>query len=263
MPEELDELELEGAEEEADPDEEAQEEAPSNTVDPYSGLHAESIYALWHDPTTYDHMSMGPPYLPEPKVRLARSSKAEIKSLVEKVANASPIEQMFLTLLGDYQNIAMAELGVLVASMRAAAMVHQSHHWQTRGDTFYGDHLLYERLYNDSLDLIDRVAERAVGAGHRLLVHPVVQASQVGALVKFFSGDIQTDPGPDQYAVTSFLTELYLLSILGLAYKSLEATAMLSNGTDNLLQDVADKHEEFVYLLRQRAQTKVGYDRRK
>jgi hypothetical protein len=28
---------------------------------------------------------------------------------------------------------------------------------------------------------------------------------------------------------------------------------LLTDGTENLLQDVADKHEEFVYLLKQRA----------
>jgi hypothetical protein len=42
----------------------------------------------------------------------------------------------------------------------------------------------------------------------------------------------------------------------------LEQKGQLSNGTDNLLQGVADKHEEFVYLLKQRCLTKVSYDRR-
>jgi DNA-binding ferritin-like protein len=236
------------------------------TKDPYSGLHAESIYALWHDPSTYDHMTMGPPYLPDTDVRLARETKASIRAEVRKVANASPVAQVFLHLVGEYQGLSLAELGAFTAVLRAAAWVHQSHHWQTRGDTFYGDHLLYERLYNDSLDLIDRVAERTVGSGHRLLVHPVIQANQVAALVKFFCGDIQTDPTPEQLAGLSFMTEVYTLSILGMVYVKLQTAGLLSNGTDNLLQDVADKHEGFVYLLRQRVQRKVShvvnYDRR-
>ncbi len=230
--------------------------------DPYTGLHAESIYALWHDPSTYDHMTMGPPYLPDMQVRLARSTQTEIRKLVAETANESPATQIFLHLVGEYQNIILAELGALVAILRAAALVHQSHHWQTRGDTFYGDHLLYERMYNESLDFIDRVAERAVGSGHRLLVHPVIQANQVGPLVKFFCGDLKTDPSPDDYAAVSFMTEVYVLSFLGMAHAALEGQQILTHGTDNLLQDASDKHESFVYLLRQRVQAKVDYDRR-
>lgn len=232
------------------------------TKDPYSGLHAESIYALWHDPSTYDHMTMGPPYLPEMKVRLAQVTKAQIRAEVQKVANESPVAQIFSHLVGEYQGVVLAELGALVAVLRAAALVHQTHHWQTRGDTFYGDHLLYERLYNESLDMIDRVAERGVGSGHRLLVHPVIQSTQVGALVKFLCGDIQVDPSPDDYAAIGFMTEVYVLSFLGMAYQALQASQLLTNGTENLLQDVSDKHESFVYLLRQRVQAKVNYDRR-
>ncbi len=232
------------------------------TKDPYTGLHAESIYALWHDPSTYDHMKMGPPYLPDMQVRLARATKQELRDIVRKFANDSPVAQIFSHLVGDYQGIALAELGALVAVLRAASLVHQSHHWQTRGDTFYGDHLLYRRLYDESVELVDRVAERAVGSGHRLLVHPVIQANQVGSLVKFFCGDIQADPSPDEYAAISFMTEVYVLSFLGMAYGKLEASQLLTNGTDNLLQDAADKHESFVYLLRQRVQSRVNYDRR-
>jgi hypothetical protein len=235
---------------------------PPPIQDPYTGLHAESIYAVWHDPSTYDHLKMGPPYLPGENVRLARSTQQDLRALVRKAANESPAAQIFSHLVGEYQGIVLAELGALVAVLRAAVLVHQSHHWQTRGDTFYGDHLLYERVYDDSLDLVDRMAERAVGSGNRLLVHPVIQANQVGALVKFFCGDIQTDPTPDEYAVVSFMTEVYVLSFLGMAHEALKAASLLTNGTDNLLQDACDKHETFVYLLRQRVQNKVSYDRR-
>lgn len=244
------------------PDEREAELEQVAIKDPYTGLHAESIYALWHDPSTYDHMKMGPPYLPDMQVRLARTTKANIRAFVTKVANESPVAQIFSHLVGEYQGVVLAELGALVAVLRAAAMVHQSHHWMTRGDTFYGDHQLYMRIYDESLGFVDRVAERAVGSGNHLLVHPVIQVGQVGALVKFFCGDIQSNPTPDDYAAMSFMTEVYVLSFLGLAHQALEASQLLTNGTDNLLQDASDKHETFVYLLRQRVQSKVNYDRR-
>ncbi len=177
------------------------------------------------------------------------------------MANESPIAQIFLHLVGEYQGIALGELGACVAVLRAAALVHQTHHWQTRGDSFFADHKLYEQLYNESLEYIDRIAERAVGSGNRLLVHPVIQATQVGSVVKFLCGDIQTDPTPDEYAAVSFMTEVYVLSFLGMAYQALKGNSMLTPGTDSLVQEACDKHETFVYLLRQRVQTKVSYDR--
>ncbi len=235
----------------------------SDATDPYTGLHAESIYAIWHDPSTYDPLTMGPPYLPELRVKLARSSQQAIQEVVRKVANASPVEQIFLTLLGDYPLATLAELGVLVAVLRAAALVHQSNHWQTRGVAFFSDHKLYEGIYNDSLGPIDKMAERAVGSGHRLLVQPVIQSSEVASLVKFYCGDIGADPSPDQMAGLSFMTEAYVLSFLGLAYGSVKKSGMLTPGLDNLLQDTADRHEQFAYLLRQRCQTKLSYERRR
>lgn len=238
------------------------EPAPAQPA-PAPSLHAESVYAIWDDPTTYDHMTMGPPYLPEMRVRVASTEQDTIKRLVAQEVNASPLAQLYATMLGDYQSIPMGELAVLLTTLRAAAFVHQAHHWQTRGDNFFGDHLLYERLYNESLEPIDQLAERAVGSGSRLLVHPVVQSTQLAALVKFFTGDIQVDPSPDEYALVGLLTEIRVLAVLGMSYQALDGRDLLSHGTDNLLQDIADKHEGFVYLLRQRSQQKLSYDWRR
>jgi DNA-binding ferritin-like protein len=40
-----------------------------------------------------------------------------------------------------------AELGVFIDLLRALSMLHHTHHWQTQGPHFMGDHLLYQRLY--------------------------------------------------------------------------------------------------------------------
>lgn len=213
--------------------------------------HTKSTFAVWHDPMTYDHHTMGPPYLPESKA----------KGFAREAGSPGTLDQVFLTLFSAYHDLPRAELGALLSCLRAGALIHQTHHWQTRGDTFYGDHLLYDRLYKESVDFIDQVAERAVGSGGHLLVHPLVQASQIQAIVGYVFGDISTDPSPDNYAKVSLATEVFLLEAISLAYKLLEEKSQLSHGTDNLLQGVSDKHEEFVYLLRQRCQ-KVSYDRR-
>jgi len=147
------------------------------------------------------------------------------------------------------------ELGALVAVLRTASMVHQSHHWQTSGPSYYGDHLLFERLYNDSQPFIDQVAERTIGSGGSPdLLCPKVQAELLDKI---------TDQCPSVSNAASMVNcslgiERYVLNCVNDTRVALENKGQLSNGTDNLLQGIADKHEQFIYLLQQRQQARVA-----
>lgn len=197
---------------------------------------ADSKHAIWVDPLAFDHVENGPPYLPEhPRMKLAH---------VE-------VDAVFQAVCQRFAGVPMAELGALVAILRAASVVHQSHHWQTRGSSYYGDHLLFERLYNDSLGFIDQVAERAVGSGSRDLVCPKTLSVLVAKLV-FFWCQTPVEPTAQDMVGVSLSVERCVVDCLKAARASLETKGALSDGTDNLLQGVADKHEEFLYLLQQR-----------
>src|SRR5271154_7037890 len=50
-----------------------------------------------------------------------------------------------------------------IATLKAMALIHQHNHWTTKGNAFYGDHLLFERLYNSTLKDLDLAAEKFVG----------------------------------------------------------------------------------------------------
>lgn len=50
-----------------------------------------------------------------------------------------------------------------VATLKALALIHQHNHWTTKGEMFYGDHLLFERLYNSTLENLDLAAEKFIG----------------------------------------------------------------------------------------------------
>jgi DNA-binding ferritin-like protein len=155
----------------------------------------------------------------------------------------------------------MSELGALLAILRAASHVHQSHHWQTRGGHFYGDHLLFMRIYEDSQTFIDQVAERAVGSGHAVLVSPSLQISSMGFLIQLWCGTPGV-LGAEGMVEASLNVERCVVQCIGEARKSLEARGELSDGTDNLIQGAADKHEEFLYLLQQRGgKLEYSYDR--
>lgn len=152
-----------------------------------------------------------------------------------------------------YNNEPMCELAVLLAMLRSTSVIHQAHHWQTRGVQYFGDHLLFERLYTELAESIDGLAERAVGAGDYPLVGAVVSSKQMSDMIRMIcNGSSST---PEQYVVLSLKSVAATLSLLRLVYDVLGQKKMLSHGIENLLQGIADKLESQVYLLRQRARS--------
>jgi hypothetical protein len=59
----------------------------------------------------------------------------------------------------------------------------------------------------------------------------------------------------------SLNAELRFLVMMQMVAKEMEAKGTLTRGTDNLLAGIEDKHEEHVYLLKQRFETPHEYSR--
>lgn len=221
--------------------------------------------ALWHDPTGYDPLRHGPPYLPDRKDKLAMDKnvvRQEVRRLVQKTAadEVTEIQAIIDQVLTDFGPGQMSELAALLAFLRASALVHQAHHWQTRGATAYGDHLLFERVYGDLSGPIDSVAERMIGSGHYILAQPILLARHCSLVVQSFYRDAGVNPPASAYPVLSLRVALRTLIAEKILYASLEQKGLLSHGIDNLLQDIADKLEGHVYLLKQRVAMKTARD---
>ncbi len=195
----------------------------------------ETSRVLWHTPTEYDALRHGPPYLPglpyKPVV-LNASQRQSVKAFAKK-AKVSVVEGTTMT--------------ALLGALQGAALLHQTHHWSTKGRTFYTDHLLFERLYNESLEIIDPLAERMMGLGTPAILAHV----QAGLLLTFVQncGIART---PEEMVSSSLRGELAILTLVNQVLTSFEQNGTLTHGTSNLLEGVADKHESFVYLLQQR-----------
>lgn len=210
-------------------------------VDP----NATGIEVVWHDPTKYDPVVHGPPYLP---TRLA----AEGKALARRTASAQINPKVARRLLGG------APLSAVLSTLRAASFLHQTHHWQTRGPSYFADHLMFDRLYNESQAFIDQVGEKAVGLGDTGLVDAIVQVQQVAQIVSVVAGSGGSDA--EQLVQTSLRVESLVLGVIEEALAVLQRSGSLTPGVDNLLQGVADLHETFVYLLQQRVSQAGPYD---
>lgn len=157
------------------------------------------------------------------------------ENFLHKVASENPLEA----------------LATLLAALRALGWVHQAHHWQMSGVTFYSDHLLFDRLYNDIVPEIDSLAERTAGLGHSEGLDPIAQILSTSSFVRNWNAGV-SGLGPSLFVATSLGAEKDFLSLVTLVAGNLKADSTLSRGTDNLLAGIQDKHEEHVYLLSQR-----------
>lgn len=193
----------------------------------------ESQRILWHAPTEYDALKHGPSYLP-PK-GLTKEAKEELR-------------------------VVSPWLGLL-AALKAAALIHQTHHWSTSGNSYYGDHLLFERLYDESQDWIDQVAERAIGTETDFHIFSVDLATVLLKRVESIIVDPEAPQTPSTMVGRSLRAERFVLNAVKLTLETFKLQGKMSPGISNLLEGVYDKHETFVYLLKQRQKAAYNYDR--
>lgn len=169
------------------------------------------------------------------------------------VAGSEPEQSFSMSLLSQWMNQPYAELSVLLSWLRALQTVHQSNHWQSSADPFYGDHNLYERIYSAVTADIDRVAEKAVGMGTADLVCPCIVSQQMNAILAAYYLTRPGIPQPNDLAVRSLHMERTFISVITEMAECLATRRLLTKGVDNMLADLADRHEGNVYLLKQRA----------
>jgi DNA-binding ferritin-like protein len=132
-----------------------------------------------------------------------------------------------------------------IATLRAITIIHSQNHWTTKGEMFYGEHLLFERIYNSSLEDLDAAAERFVGLfGEDCLNYDF----QIELLSKVLSKYKNLEGSPVEM---SLAVEKDFIKLSSDAYESFEGDDKLSLGLDDLLMSIASKREEATYLLQQ------------
>lgn len=200
----------------------------------------DATFAIWQDPSSYNPYFHGPPYLPGMKVRLDKTASG--RTLVATAAKMA-------------HGIGYGLPTVLVF-LKALTIIHQSHHWLTYGESYYADHLLFERLYDETVAEVDQVAEKAVGTGCPLdKMHPGMQSCVVAHIVKKYCGDGETSgegENPTAYLESSLLAEGQFLACVKQVVEVMKANGELTRGVDNMLAGIEDKHESHIYLLKQR-----------
>ena len=120
-------------------------------------------------------------------------------------------------------------------------------HWRAKGVASYGDHQLYQRLYEARLPEVDRVAEIIAAVGGSSALDPAkgMQAAQpfVQSVDKLQASD----------AIKARVAAQTVLKALDAANKAAASTPH-ALAINNALSSIADAHLEAVYLLKQRAE---------
>ena len=132
-----------------------------------------------------------------------------------------------------------------IASLKAMALVHQNSHWSTRGIAFYGDHLLFERLYNSALKDLDLAAEKFIGLFGDDVLNYDLQADLLHKILLKYSS-LEGSP-----LEMSLATEKDFLKFSQQAYNCFEDEGKLTLGLDDMIMAIASQREESVYLLQQ------------
>lgn len=159
-------------------------------------------------------------------------------------------------MISAWSSLPYPELSLILVNLKYLAQVHQAHHWTAIGDTFYGDHLLFERLYDVVNEEIDSVAEKVIGLGCIENVNLPLQLQQICQLAQAY-GTATTIPQQSDLARRSHCAEIGLLRCIKHCVESMKEKGTLTRGLDNLLAGIEDTHEGHIYLLKQRIQKDI------
>lgn len=132
-----------------------------------------------------------------------------------------------------------------IASLKAISLIHQHSHWTTKGKPFYGDHLLFERLYKSALEDLDLAAEKFIGLFGDEVLDYQLQADLLNKVLLKYKG---LEGSPMEMSLT---IEKDFLKFSQDAYNCFEDEDKLSLGLDDMVMAIASNREGAVYLLQQ------------
>jgi DNA-binding ferritin-like protein len=190
-------------------------------------------------------LSKGEIRKPDPEILLATSMDGEGLDLA-----FNQMQESYLSGKKDKASQKLALLRLLLAYLRATHWLHWTSHWQVKGDTSYGDHLLFERLYTGIVEEIDTLAEKVVGEFGAEAVNPLEQSYFLLGLVN------DVAKMEDNAIKRGLVVEQTMQNILKRVYNKLKSIDALTLGLDDFLMATANAHDTYLYLLKQRLSKK-------
>lgn len=138
-----------------------------------------------------------------------------------------------------------------MACLRLTIAYIQAAHWISKGKAFYGDHLLYERIYNELAEEIDEYAEKIIALAGEETVNPIkvldVAVNRIPQYVEFEEG-----MDGERIAENALNAIEYVLNELEKLYDGIKSAGKMTMGMDDLLMEMHSKQQNHLYLIQQR-----------
>ena len=132
----------------------------------------------------------------------------------------------------------------VLGCLRAQYLSYQTSHWQVVGQSFYGNHLLFARLYESVQAQVDGLAEKLVGYLGREVVGLDHQ-------IKHIAGYTMRWSQIDCHHKRGLQSEADLQAALKRSYDGIKQVNAMTLGLDDWIMATANAHEENEYLLQQ------------
>ena len=137
----------------------------------------------------------------------------------------------------------VANLNQLLADTMTLQDLYKKHHWQVSGVTFYQLHLLFDKHYDEQVELVDQIAERiqSLGGVSLAMAHDVAEMTRIPR------------PPRDREEVAVQISRLLEAHQAILEFTRDAATRAAERGDDGtndlLVSDVIRKGEKQVWFL--------------
>lgn len=134
---------------------------------------------------------------------------------------------------------------LFIASLKAIALIHQHNHWTNKGAVFFGNHLMFEKLYGSAQENLDEAAEKFVGL---FGIECLDYKTQTELLAKILSKYTALEGKP---VALSLAVEKDFIKFCDDAYDGFESEDALTLGLDDMIMSIANSREEAIYHLQQ------------
>lgn len=144
----------------------------------------------------------------------------------------------------------------------------QRAHWNTTGRGFYQLHLLYDRIYSETIAVVDRIAENLRGLDYKIpasltnyisqsVISEFTKEQDIDTVLKALLSDAQTiarliaetDEAITNLEMSEEMSEVSMAPISALEEQE-EPNKIDYTGICNLLGDLHELYTSFVFLLR-------------
>lgn len=143
-------------------------------------------------------------------------------------------------------SIMQQRMGEIWSHLLSMYLLYWDGHWKSAGDSQYGDHQLFDRLYSDVVKYLDEIAEKTHGYyGNNGFLLPQLMGLATQKLTELFS------TGEDHLHMGMALED-QLQALLKGAHEELTKLGVLPLGLDDWLMGLASDFEAHSYLLQQR-----------